>query len=147
MLTFIFVQIAACVSFPFRSSVEIVEPLQLETFLLSKERVIVEFSSRVGGIYGTSALTGMVFKDFAASSEDTVCVRCLDKTKSGIEPVPFLPPLYVMYLNGQNVGHCSGYTTSGMFKELVSGAHDGWLEVGPVSKPEPQMMGSVKAFS
>lgn len=140
-------QIVACVSFPFRKSVDIVDPSQLETFLSSNERVIVEFTPRIGGIYATSALTGVVFKEFAASSPDTMCVRCVDKAKSGMKDVPFLPPLYVLYRNGQNVGHCSGYTTSGMFKELVGGTHDGWVEQGLAVKPEPQMMGGVKQFS
>lgn len=82
----------------------------------------------------------MVFKDFAASSDDTVCVRCVDKTKSEIGS------LYVLYRNGQDIGHCNGYTTSGMLKDLVSGAHDGWLEKGIAVKPEPKVMGSVKGF-
>lgn len=140
-------QLLACASFPFRKSVDIVEPLQLETFLSSHERVIVEFTPCLGGIYGTSALTGLVFKEFAASSPDTVCVRCFDKTKSGMPDVPFLPPLYVLYRNGQNVGYCSGYTTSDMFQQLANGAHAGWLEAGTAVKPEPQMMGGVKQFS
>lgn len=126
----IVVQIAACVSFPCRSSpVEVVDPSQLETFLASKDRVLVEFSPRAGKIYGTSALTGLVFKEFAASSLDTVCVRCVDATKSGIEKVPFLPPLYVIYRNGQRLGQCSGYTTSDMLKDLVTSAHDGFIQV------------------
>lgn len=143
----ILLQLLAFISLPCRSSVQVVDPSDLDSFLSSREQVIVEFSSRMGEIYGTSALTGLVFKEFSFSSGDIVCVRCLDKTKSGVSPLPFFPPLYVSYRNGKRVGHCSGYTTSRMFKELLHGPDGRWLEAGVAIKPEPHVMGGVKAFS
>lgn len=103
------------------ASLQVIPPCSFDDALTSGGRMVVQFASCAAQLTGSCALADTVFNGFAKEvPEGVICAHCSDSSKSGIDPLPLLPPLFAVYDNGKVVGYCNGFTTSSELTKLMA---------------------------
>eukprot|EP00427_Karlodinium_veneficum_P043922 CAMPEP_0169266166 /NCGR_PEP_ID=MMETSP1016-20121227/46226_1 /TAXON_ID=342587 /ORGANISM="Karlodinium micrum, Strain CCMP2283" /LENGTH=123 /DNA_ID=CAMNT_0009350001 /DNA_START=132 /DNA_END=503 /DNA_ORIENTATION=+ len=86
------------------ASLQVIPPCSFDDALTSGGRMVVQFASCAAQLTGSCALADTVFNGFAKEvPEGVICAHCSDSSKSGIDPLPLLPPLFAVYDKGKVV--------------------------------------------